>query len=419
MSTVSDKTFRALAGEPANAAAAAELNGLQLRRRKALLRGVAEEAHVAGHADAEATSDAYETLLRLESDSPAAINRVLHHPSVGAWAWRTYRSLLRRGAERPARLGAITLAAAVVSGGSCRVSVPIDDGVLMLPGVGRLHSAGDSGDVEAEGTTLRAGDWSAEVDPSADAPGWEVLHGIRIDDGFEILLDDLDTYRWPEPARLTGRDDPAVWRSRLPEAWHVLREHHPAVAEEIATMVRSITPILAPSEGVSSASARETFGAIAMSAPRGTAPWLAETFAHEIQHTKLDALMHLVPLVRYERAERFYAPWRPDPRPAHGLLQGAYAYLGVTEFWHRQHPYEGLRGRVELARWREGVREVLDTLERESLLSEAGRIFVEGMRSRLEDVLAEPLDDEALAAAQEAAAGHRSAWQARFGRSDR
>ena len=27
-----------------------------------------------------------------------------------------------------------------------------------------------------------------------------------------------------------------------------------------------------------------------------------------------------------------YLPWRDDPRPAAGLLQGAYAHVGVTEF---------------------------------------------------------------------------------------
>ncbi len=73
--------------------------------------------------------------------------------------------------------------------------------------------------------------------------------------------------------------------------------------------------------------------------------------------------MHLVPLVRYDRTETYYAPWRPDPRPAHGLLQGAYAYLGVTEFWQRQHPYEDSGAASNSPGGGEGVRHVLDTLE--------------------------------------------------------
>ncbi|WP_062431361.1 aKG-HExxH-type peptide beta-hydroxylase [Herbidospora daliensis] len=423
MNTVSDKTFRALAEEPANAEAAEELNGIQVRRRIGLLRGVAEEARLSSHADAALAGAAYTTLLQLEADAPAAVGRILQHPAVGAWGWRTFRSLRTRGPERPGRLAAVALAAAVFSGASCRLTVLLDDdGGLMLPGLGRLTPSGTSGDVEVADGVIHAGDWSAAADPAADAPGWQVLHRIRIDDGFSVTLDDLDPYRWPEPGRVTPRlapEDLPAWRSLLPEAWHVLRENHPGVAEEVVAIVRALTPIAAPPEGVSSSSARETFGTIAMSAPKGSPAWLAETFAHEIQHAKLDALMHLVPLVRYERTDTFYAPWRPDPRPAHGLLQGAYAYLGVTEFWQRQHPYEGVRGRIELARWREGVRLVLDTLENERLLTSAGITFVEGMRVRLGSVLAETLDEEALTAGKEAADGHRASWEARYGSSDR
>ncbi|WP_061295182.1 HEXXH motif domain-containing protein [Herbidospora cretacea] len=423
MKTVSGKTFRALAEEPANAEAAEELNGLQVRRRLGLLKGVVEESKASDHPDAALAKKAYTVLLELEAAAPAAVNRITRHPTVGAWAWRTFRSLRGRGGERPARLGAITVAAAVASGATCEVRVLLDDdGGLMLPGLGRLSPGGTSEDIEVAGRSLRARDWSAEVDPTADAPGWEALRRIAVGDGFSVVLDDLDPYRWPESGRVTSRVGPgalATWRSLLPEAWHVLRANHLGVTEEIVAIVRALTPMTAPAEGVSSASARETFGTIAMSAPTGSPVWLAETFAHEIQHAKLDALMHLVPLIRYERTETYYAPWRPDPRPAHGLLQGAYAYLGVTEFWQRQHRYEGLRGRIELARWREGVQAVLDTLEDERLLNDAGMSFVEGMRTRLGTVLAEPLDEEALAAARQAAADHRAAWEARHGASDR
>jgi hypothetical protein len=31
-----------------------------------------------------------------------------------------------------------------------------------------------------------------------------------------------------------------------------------------------------------------------------------------------------------------YAPWRSGPRPLNGLLQGAYAFLGVSGFWRQQ-----------------------------------------------------------------------------------
>jgi hypothetical protein len=38
---------------------------------------------------------------------------------------------------------------------------------------------------------------------------------------------------------------------------------------------------------------------------------------------------------------RYYVPWRDDPRPISGLLQGAYAYLGVTGFWRTRRQPDG------------------------------------------------------------------------------
>jgi HEXXH motif-containing protein len=60
------------------------------------------------------------------------------------------------------------------------------------------------------------------------------------------------------------------------------------------------------------------------------------TLVHEIQHLKLRALLDLITLTLPDDGSRYYAPWRPDPRPVSGLLQGAYAFLAVSVFWRRQ-----------------------------------------------------------------------------------
>src|ERR1044072_7049241 len=58
----------------------------------------------------------------------------------------------------------------------------------------------------------------------------------------------------------------------------------------------------------------------------------AMTLAPEPPHAKLSALIALTPLPLPEDGSRYYAPWRDDPRPLGGLLQGAYAFLGITDF---------------------------------------------------------------------------------------
>ena len=67
---------------------------------------------------------------------------------------------------------------------------------------------------------------------------------------------------------------------------------------------------------------------------------LASVLVHECQHAKLNAVLDLIPLSRPDQA-RYYAPWREDPRPLGGLLHGAYAYLGVSDFWRVQSSRSG------------------------------------------------------------------------------
>ena len=78
-----------------------------------------------------------------------------------------------------------------------------------------------------------------------------------------------------------------------------------------------------------------------------------------MQHLKLCAVLDIVRLTQPDDGRRYYAPWRGDPRPAAGLLQGAYAYLGVTEFWRRQRALSTgtaqLKADSEFARWRAGT----------------------------------------------------------------
>ena len=69
---------------------------------------------------------------------------------------------------------------------------------------------------------------------------------------------------------------------------------------------------------------------------------MAETLVHEFQHVKLGGLMDMVRLVEVGRGAGLCA-WRQDPRPAGGLLQGAYAHLGIVRFWRAQQHAEPTR----------------------------------------------------------------------------
>lgn len=66
-----------------------------------------------------------------------------------------------------------------------------------------------------------------------------------------------------------------------------------------------------------------------------TATQLVEVLVHEVQHSKLHALVDVVDRTTRDTGS-VYAPWRGDPRGLIGLLHRIYAFTAVVEFWHLQ-----------------------------------------------------------------------------------
>ena len=101
----------------------------------------------------------------------------------------------------------------------------------------------------------------------------------------------------------------------------------------------------------------------------------------------------------------YYAPWREDPRPLGGLLQGAYAYLGVSGFWREQRRQAGYseQGDALYARWRAAASLVVDIMLASEGLTSAGREFVTGMKGTLDAWQHERVNLDALASAERAA----------------
>ncbi|MGM1075418.1 aKG-HExxH-type peptide beta-hydroxylase [Streptomyces sp. H28] len=163
-----------------------------------------------------------------------------------------------------------------------------------------------------------------------------------------------------------------------------------------------------------SASSGDAYGAMVVARPAGALA-LAETLVHEFQHSKLAALIHLFPLADDDRAERYYAPWRPDPRHLTGLLHGAYAFTGVAGFWRDRlaHPEHGPVAAYHFALRRTQTRLVVRTLLTSGRLTEAGHGLVSGLARTLDGWLREPVDAAARARARTAAALHRTEWRLR------
>jgi HEXXH motif-containing protein len=415
---LSDEAFDALAAGGGGPTAIEQLAAAEHSKHLLLLASVVNEAREAGHKEYPLAAEGYALLSSVNRSDPGAAQRVIRHPSAGAWALQTVRAL-RGGPSMPGAtpgaLRAVAAAAAIRAGQPAEITIGAIDGLAMLPTLGAAVVPGDTALIRSAEGAAFVGPVPVPADPHRDGPGWRGLRRVRAGT-LDVLIDDLDPFRYPAVGNLSARKADDAWAERLTESWAVLQAHHPSVAAEVATAVQVITPLAASSGRAESSSSPEVFGTVAMSLPANPVSG-AEAFAHEIQHVKLGALLDLVELIEPDDGSRYYAPWRPDPRPAGGLLQGAYAYLGVSGFWRRQRLLEGYqeRGDAEYARWRAAAAAVVATLRSSDRLTGDGREFVTGMARTLSPWQREPVSAAARASAERAAREHLARWHSTHG----
>lgn len=394
-------------------------------RHLVLLKGVADEA------SSESVHESFRALAAMYDASPGRVDRVLRHPSVGAWALAALRSL--RASEptqseqaRPEGMAAVAAAAAVHAGVSFDARVPMEDGIVMLPSLGRALLDEPFGRADCQVRVSPAAAWvigrysqvRVPADVRQDVDGWDGMRMIGAEQskgGVELLIDDLDPYRFP----LNGESAPRLsvaqtdWLQVLfRNAWAILWSHHRGIAEEVRTMISVLTPI-STKGWLTSGTSRTTFGCVALTSPPD-APTLALVLAHEIQHAKLTVLFHLMDLVLVDSEEQYYAPWRRDLRPITGLLHGTYAHLGVAAFWRRQrHLEDDDAAHAEFLRWRDAAAETAEVLRSSSALTPLGHRFTEGMLRTLRAFQADSAPARAHELAREAAEGHRNSFGSR------
>ncbi|MET9613178.1 FxsB family cyclophane-forming radical SAM/SPASM peptide maturase [Kitasatospora indigofera] len=336
-------------------------------------------------------SAAWDLLSALDATAPAALDTVLGHPYVRAWA---ARRLAGDPAAGLAPLAELAAAAAVRAGCDATLPVPVRGGALHLPTLGRFMAGDGVARVtgRADGFTVRTAGGDVVTVTGQDTAGgrWQPVRRIRFADGWTVALEDTDPQRdshhWPVEGRLP---DPELqsWTGALREAWELVGRDLPAYAAGVRAGLTTITPLRAgPSGRDVSAAARQAFGAVGIARP-ATAPILGLLLAHEFQHVKLGAVLDLVDLYDPSDTALYHAPWRPDPRPIEGLLQGTYAHLAVTEFWGtRTLAYDGLPGetadhtRAQFALWRRYTAEAVERLAGSGSLTALGLRFADGMR---------------------------------------
>jgi len=389
--------MRELADPEGGAGLARRLRAAELSKHKLLLEQVRKRL---GRDRPGETFTAFESLrnrlVAVEKTHPDLVARVLATPHLGAW---TAQSLMALDAGRDPDIeyfAALVAAACERAGQRFEISLPIHSGPLNLPGVGMVR-ASDGRVRVTEPVRVRAEAGGLVLEASLD-PGDPQLAGCGLR-GMPL-----------------GPADLAAWREAVPEAWAVLVRYSRPTAAAVAEAVTTIVPMRPAPDGLpTGATSGWAFGAIGLAlAPTPEA--FAEGLLHESRHVLLGGVMDLVPLTR-PAGRRYYSPWREDPRPIDGLLQGCYAFFAVTGFWRAQRHLgsagERLRGDVAYARWRGATSDAADSLARSGELTPAGRALVEEMRRRLDAWRDEPVAAEAAQEAETLLRGHRERWLAR------
>jgi len=126
------------------------------------------------------------------------------------------------------------------------------------------------------------------------------------------------------------------WLSTLEEAWFLIDSCSSLLASEIFMGVQSLVPVHSHAIDVHrSQTFREIPGLLVLSWMSDTSV-IVEALVHEYHHHKLNALLNLDPIIVECSPEAiYYSPWRDDPRPLSGILQGIYVFQAVLEFGHK------------------------------------------------------------------------------------
>lgn len=314
------------------------------RRRLAVLR-----AQMSGHLVAADHRSRRECsyLLQLLSDAPLPlVQHVLESPALEGWL------CAQPSADSASALGGFLVAAQLAHpdltlSWSAAVA-PLHMGRVVITGIGAgvvdsfgdgtLRITGDTGRVEINPTALVHDDTGVTCTGMAGAT---MLPQARVAglvlDGFDPRL--RETPLPVEPLR-SGEARARHWVGLVDAGAALLELVEPRAAHQVRRTLRVLVPHeqldgraygMRQREMISS-TAGQTVGAFGISLGEEDPLQIAESLVHEHAHTRLRALlwdrpMHTLDNLRYE------APWRRDPRPISGLVQGIAAFTLVTEFY--------------------------------------------------------------------------------------
>ncbi|MEU4768031.1 HEXXH motif-containing putative peptide modification protein [Actinosynnema sp. NPDC023794] len=399
------------------------LRRIENTQRKLLILGFERETRAL--ADVEVLvpdlGEAWDLLLLAEDAAPGVVDEVIMFPTVGLWFRRALETVVDGHIDTPAKraeigvVHAVAAAAALRAGLSFDIRVPVTQGVVSLPTVGQYEVAVD---LSVDFMPLHHSESGTKVEHVKFRPvrrHRSTASGVVL----EVVFEDTDPHRAfadspaaPDPLSDTEFER---WCAQLDAAWEILVGWNRRYAEELSVGLMSLAPLTREGKlvGASSASA---FGAIAL-CEKASADELADALVHELQHSKLNAVLECVSLHGTDEVDYFYAPWRDDPRPLNSVLHGIYAFTSVVEFWRARRGLvsEGRAAKADYAFVLRAlqVRMAIEDIASTAQLNHWGQIFLEKLSSRLAACEDDLTEAERTGPVAKLVADHRALWRVR------
>jgi len=419
-----------------------QLTSAQFSRNALLLEALRRGVVAAGYVTASGVIEAATALLsQAQADQPQLVRQLLVLPQFGLWAADCLISVqtaatsgqsLEPGTEHEIGYAAAFAATAgLLTGSPVDCLLPVRDGIAYLPALAQVRLDDPT---SSEWARLRSeGGGAAQLTVPGRRPtlfqlgnapertaGWISVPRLQVRSrglGLSVALGHSDPIlsRLGPVSSALSPESIEAWHRGVGQVWQVLTGDDHRFARALAAGLTALVPLQQPAGAPpTSAASGWAWGAIALTLPPDPLTF-AETLIHEFQHLVLAAVEDIVPLAREDDKDLFYSPWRDDPRPFSSVLQGAYAFFAVADFWrkqgHARSPAVRRRAEDNFARQRRNVSDALAIVAEADRLSETGQIFVRSMKERSAEWLADPVPASAERLARQSSHEHRHRWR--------
>lgn len=276
----------------------------------------------------------------------------------------------------------------------CTVELdPVSDSDVLLPRLGILVKAAGRPAIlrktGGESLVVEAGDVH-EIDIRAIDPA--------------VLLPRLEIPGHPDTSLLLAADRSIFRKSYFPRlapktlkaqdladmigrALGLISQADSGTAADMIALVKWYVPLYTPDMRThNSFSSEDLVGVIFLSEAYAEVN-LAEAMVHEYFHNQLYMLMEAHDVVQFEVGQKFYSPWRTDPRPNYGLIHACHVFSGVADFYAAAEKLPAFSDRHDAFRRnrtkrciqvRMGLRQI-----RRELLPELGQRLVDAMEDEV------------------------------------